>query len=161
MAKNQTKKQNQKFLTQDWYNKLINELNELKNEKLPDILNRIKEAVSQWDISENAEYETAMWEKDLTEARIGEIENMLENVEIIEEWKKSTDIRYWSKVKVEDEKGKTYEITIVWSWEVDILEETISFESPMWIALQGKKKGDTIKVKAPHRRYTYKILDVR
>jgi transcription elongation GreA/GreB family factor len=52
-------------------------------------------------------------------------------------------------------------LTIVGSWEVDILNETISFESPLWMALKGKKKWDVVRVKADSGRYDVKIVDVK
>jgi transcription elongation factor GreA len=81
-----------------------------------------------------------MSERELTEARIKEIEYILQDVEIIEHQKNSDEIRYGSKVKIEDDKGKKYEITIVGSGEVDILENTVSFQSPVGRALRGKSK---------------------
>lgn len=77
---------------------------ELKNNKLPAVLERLKEAIAQGDISENAEYDTAMGEKELIEARIAEIEQILQDVEIIEH-ADTSEIRYGSTVVIEDEKG--------------------------------------------------------
>ena len=111
----------------------------LKDTKLPAVLERLKEAISQGDISENAEYDTAMSEKELIEARISEIENSLDNVEIIER-SQGGDIKYGSVVTFKDEKSKEYKFTIVGSGEVDILNGTISFQSPLGIAIRGKKK---------------------
>lgn len=142
---------------------MVAELNKLKNEDLPAALARLKEAIGQGDISENSEYDTAIAEKELIESRIAEIEAFLADVQIIEDdKKKTTDIRYGSKVKFEIvESGKTYEFTIVGSGEVDILAGTISFESPLGIALKGKQKGDVVRVRADSGRYDVKILEVK
>lgn len=148
------------FLTQTWYDKLLKERKLLKEEKLPRILEKLKEAIAQWDISENAEYDTAISEKELTEARISEIQMMLDDVEIIEE-QKWGEIRYGSTVILKDEKGKKYELKIVGTGESDILENTISFKSPIWRAIQGKKKGDTVQVNAPQRKYAITIVNVK
>lgn len=147
-------------LTKVWYDKLLEELRVLKDTKLPAVLERLKEAISQWDISENAEYDTAMSEKELVESRIGEIETTLDNVEIIEH-SKGGDIKYWSVVKFKDDKDKEYSFTIVGWGEVDILNGTISFQSPLGIAIRGKKKGDVVQVRAPNRKYSVTILDVK
>lgn len=148
------------FLTQEWYDKLLEELRVLKEETLPATLERLKEAISQWDISENAEYDTAMSEKDLIGSRINEIETMLLNVKIIE---KSTggDIRYGSTVTFVDDKDREHTYTIVGTGEMDILEGSISLESPLGIALKGKSKGMKVAVKAPNRKYMVEILDVK
>ncbi len=148
-------------LTQEWYNKLKEELRILKEEKLPDVLRRLKEAAEQWDISENAEYETALAEKDQIEIRISQIEEILSNAVIIDESQKSKNVTYGSKVKFEDDKGKIYEVTLVWTWEVDVLKWTISFHSPLGIALKGKKAWDKATVKAPKWHYQIKILEVK
>lgn len=148
------------FLTQDGYQKLLEELRLLREEKLPETLQRLKEAIGQWDISENAEYDTAMSDKELIEARISEIERSLNDVEIIEasQW---WEVKYGSKVSfVEEGKDTVYSYTIVWSGEMNILEGTISFESPLGIALRAKKKWDTVQVRAPQKRYNIKITDV-
>lgn len=147
------------FLTKEWYDKLLEELRRLKEEQLPAVLDRLKEAIAQWDISENAEYDTAMGERELIEARISEIGYSLDNVEIIEH-KKGTEVRYGSKVTLEDDKGRAYTYTIVGTGEVDILEGTISLQSPVGMAIRGKKKGDTVQIKAPSKRYAMKITNV-
>lgn len=137
------------------------ELHRLKNDELPASLQRLKEAIGQWDISENSEYDTAISEKELIESRIGEIEEFLTNVQIInEDQKGSTDIRYGSKVTFERD-GEKIQVTIVGSGEVDILNDTISFESPLGAALKGKKKGDVCRVKADSWRYDIKVLEVK
>lgn len=133
--------------------------------KLPNTLEKLKEAIEQWDISENAEYDTAMSEKELYEKRINEIEHILTDVSIIErqEWWK---IRYGSEITIQDEKKRTYDYTIVWSWEIEVSKEnktieTISFESPLWRSLKGKEEGNTVTVKAPNRKYTITITKVK
>lgn len=155
--------ENTNYLTKEGYDNLVAELARLKNDDLPAALARLKEAIGQGDISENSEYDTSIAEKELIEARIGEIEAFLADVQIIEEDKsKSKEIRYGSKVKIEIvESGKTVEYTIVGSGEVDILAGTISFDSPLGIAIKGKQKGDVVKVRADIGRYDVKILEVK
>ena len=148
------------FLTQEGYDKLLKELHELKEEKLPHTLEKLKEAIAQWDISENAEYDSAMSERELIEARIKEIENMLKDVEIIKE-QKWWEIRYGSTVVLKDEKGKTYEWKIVGDHESDVLDGTISFKSPLGSAIQWKKKWDTATVNAPQKKYKVTIVEVK
>lgn len=147
------------FLTQQWYDKLLEEMQQLKNDKLPAVLERLKDAISQWDISENAEYDTSMAEKEFIEARIEEIKNILHDVEIIENTK-SGDVRYGSIVTFKDDKGRSYTYTVVGTGEVNVLENTISLQSPLGMALRWKTKGDTVTVKAPSKRYDITITKV-
>jgi transcription elongation factor GreA len=148
------------FLTKEWYEKLLAELHQLKHDKLPQVLERLKEAINQWDISENAEYDTAMSDKDLIESRISEIQHTLENVEIIEAWQSSSEIRFWSRVTFKDYKGRETTVTIVGSGEVDVMQGTISFDSPLGAALRGKRKGDTVHVRAPNKKYDVTITQI-
>lgn len=150
-----------KYLTQVGYNKLLNELDELQKEKLPEVLQRLKEAIEQWDISENSEYDDAMSEKDLVEVRINEIKWMLENVEIVKEWATWWIIKYWSIVHLKDENWNEYKFTMVWTWEVDILDWSISFDCPVWTAIAGKVKWDKVSVRSPRKRYEMEIMDVK
>ena len=148
------------YLTKEGYDAMVEELHNLKNEELPGALQRLKDAIGQWDISENSEYDIAISEKEMMESRIREIEDILGNVEIIEEKKWGNEIRYGSKVTIEREWQKNV-FTIVGSGEVDILNDTISFESPLGAAIKGKKKGDIVRVKADSGRQEVKILDVK
>ena len=101
-----------------------------------------------------------MSEKELAEKRISEIEAILEDVEIIEH-QAGGQVRYGSTVVVEDEKGRQSEYTIVGTGEVDILKGTISLQSPVGKAIQGKSKGDKALVNAPNKKYELKVVEVR
>ena len=150
------------FLTKEGYQKLIEELQRLKNEQLPSVLERLKEAIAQWDISENAEYDTAMGEKDLILARISEIESAIQNVEIIEQDTTNVhEIKYGSVVVIEDDKWVKSSWTIVGSGEVNVLKNTISFESPLGMAVRGKSVGDSVQVRAPQKKYMVKIIEIK
>lgn len=154
-------KENTQFLTQAWYDKLAKELEELKQIKLPEVVQRLKEAIKEWDLSENAAYDDAMSQKDLIEVRINELENMLSDVEIVKETKKSKEVRYWSVVTLEDENWAQHKFTMVGSWEVDILWGSISFDSPVGHAITWKKKWDVVSVRSPRKRYNMKIVDIK
>jgi len=77
------------YLTKEGYDQLIQELHELKKEKLPAVLERLGEAKAMGDLSENFEYKSALEDKDLINSRIVEIENLIDDVEIIKEEKKT------------------------------------------------------------------------
>lgn len=154
------------YLTQDGYQKLVDELNQLKNIKRVEIAEKLKEAISFWDLSENAEYEEARNEQAQVEIRIAELEDQLKKVQIIKEaiWKKEDKVMMGAVVTIldvnENEK-QTYKI--VWPTESSILAELpkISNESPIGKAILWKKKGDTVKLKAPSGVFEYKILEVK
>lgn len=152
------------YLTKEWLKKLEDELNHLKEVTRVEIAAKLKEAISFWDLSENAEYEEARNEQAQVEVRIAEIEEQLKNVEIIKESKTTWDkVNMWSSVTIENTKDKektTYKI--VGSTESDILAEEprISNDSPVWKALLWKKKWDSVKVKAPSWDFEYKILKI-
>lgn len=145
-------------LTKIWYDKLVLELKQLENKELPYILEKLKIAIEQWDLSENAEYEQAMEDKWMTEKRIAELKEFLDNVEIIE-WVSSDVVWYWNTVKIErDWNEETFEI--VWSWEVDIFKNRISLHSPLWESIRDKKAWDKIIVKSPRWNYEIKLLSI-
>lgn len=154
------------FLTREWYDKLINELQELKQEKLPAVLERLAEAKAMWDLSENFEYKSAMEDKDFINSRIAEITNLIADVEIVEKEKdiKKSDkvVDFGSKVtvRIEDD-DKEYQVSIVGTWEIGIEDGLkISFESPLGQAIRGKKVGDTVKMRYEGGRKDVKIIAV-
>ena len=154
------------FLTREWYDKLINELQELKQEKLPAVLERLAEAKAMGDLSENFEYKSAMEDKDFINSRIPEITNLIADVEIVEKEKdiKKSDkvVDFGSKVtvRIEDD-DKEYQVSIVGTWEIGIEDGLkISFESPLGQAIRGKKVGDTVKMRHEGGRKDVKIIAV-
>jgi len=145
-------------LTQAGYDKMVNELKSLKEEKLPAVLEKLKAAIEQWDLSENAEYEQAMEEKAMIEAKIAELEEFLKNVEIIKDADLDT-VGYGNKVTIlRDWKEETYEI--VGSGEVDIFLNKISLDSPLWIAIKWKKVWEKTIIDSPKWEYEVKILKI-
>ncbi len=154
------------FLTREWYDKLINELQELKQEKLPAVLERLAEAKAMWDLSENFEYKSAMEDKDFINSRIAEITNLIADVEIVEKEKdiKKSDkvVDFGSKVTVSiEDDDKEYQVSIVGTWEIGIEDGLkISFESPLGQAIRGKKVGDTVKMRHEGGRKDVKIIAV-
>ena len=154
------------FLTREWYDKLINELQELKQEKLPAVLERLAEAKAMWDLSENFEYKSAMEDKDFINSRIAEITNLIADVEIVEKEKdiKKSDkvVDFGSKVTVSiEDDDKEYQVSIVGTWEIGIEDGLkISFESPLGQAIRGKRVGDTVKMRHEGGRKDVKIIAV-
>ncbi len=150
------------LLTLEWLKKLQEELRYLKEVKRVEIAEKLKEAISYWDLSENSEYEDARNEQAAIEKRILDLEEQLKNVEIIDEDKSSKNkITIWSIVEIENIETKEKEnLQIVWTTEADILAKParISNESPVWQALLWKKKWDIVKVVSNAGTQEYKIL---
>lgn len=145
-------------LTQAGVDELNDELTAL-TAKRPQIAEAIKSARELGDLNENAEYQSAMAEKDRTETRISEIENILNNVEIIRKPRGDSKVQLGSVVKLKGG-GKTKEFQIVGTVEADPLNGKISDESPIGQALIGKKVGDSAEIKTPSDTTTYKIADI-
>lgn len=143
---------------------LQEELRQLKEEKRIEIADKLKEAISYGDLSENAEYAAAREEQAHIEGRIIELEEMLKpgNYEIIDEKKaKKGGINIGKTVTVrENESNEEEKYKIVGSQEASILENKISNESPLGKAILGKNVNDTITVTAPNGKTEYTIIAV-
>ena len=122
------------------------------------IADKISEARDFGDLSENAEYDSAREEQGLLESRIAEIEDILLNADLIKAGSKSK-VSLGSKVELKTgSKSVTY--AIVGPVEADPLEGKISNESPIGIAVFGKKVGDSATITTPKGTVTYKIVTI-
>ena len=137
-------------------------LDYLKNVKLLEVAEKIKEARGFGDLSENAEYDAAKKEQAEVSEEIAKIEAMLKNVEIVDEDDISTTkVTVGSKVTVKDcETKEKIELQIVGSNEVDPVTMKISNESPLGSALLGHEEKEEVKVEAPGGIFKYKILKI-
>ena len=151
------------ILTPEGYKNLEEELRNLKVEGRKEIAEKIKEARSYGDLSENAEYDAAKDAQAAMEQRITTIENMLKNAQIISESEVSTDtITIGSKVKLYDvEFEEEMEYTIVGSTEANPDEGRISDESPIGSAILGHKAGETVDVTLANGEVIqFKVLEI-
>ena len=143
--------------------RLEEELKTLKSIERPAVIRAIAEARSHGDLSENAEYDAARDRQSFIEGRIGELEEIVSAVEVIDPSLLSGDhIMFGAHVRVMDEetdKEATYQIVGV--HEADIKQARLSISSPLAKALIGKKIGDTISVPAPGGDRAYEILSFR
>lgn len=154
------------YVTVEWLKKLEQELKLLKEERRLEIAEKLKEAISFWDLSENAEYEEARNEQAQVEVRIAEIEDQLKNVQIIKDWdwKQENRVLIWKEVNVLNiETKEEWVYKIVGSTESNILAATpkISNDSPIWKALLWKNVWDTVKVKSNAWVAEYKIISIK
>jgi len=145
-------------LTQAGVDELQTELDALVA-KRPDIADAIKTARELGDLAENSEYQAAMAEKDRNEARISEVENILQNVEIIKKPRGGKQVQLGSVVKLKGD-GKSKEFQVVGTVEADPLEGKISDESPIGQALIGKKEGDSVEIHTPTDTSHFKIVNI-
>ena len=150
------------LLTQEGYDKLLNEIEYLRTEKRGEIAERIKVALGFGDLSENSEYDEAKNAQAANETKIVELENKIRYAKIIDESEIDTKVvGVGCKVKVLDlEYDEQIVYTIVGSTEVDLSSNKISNESPIGSALIGSKKGQTVEVKVPLGVAKYKIVSI-
>lgn len=155
-------KSKQMLYTKEGYQALVDELKYLKGTKREEVKEAIAVARSFGDLSENSEYDEARNEQAKVEARIAELEVLIENALIVDETKIDTSVvSIGSVVKVYDgdlEEEAVY--SIVGSNEVDPVEGKISDQSPIGRALMGKVAGDTVEVEAPGGTFEIKVLEV-
>ena len=148
------------FLTKEGLNELQEELKDLKENKRPEVISQIKEARAQGDLSENAEYHAAKDKQGQIEARIKELEYIVDNANIIE--KVDGEVGLGSTVTVEfvdDDEEEVYKVVGV--TEVDVDNNMISKESPIGAALYGHKEGEVVEVKLPNGGgYEIKIVKI-
>ena len=155
-------KQKEFFLTSEGYLELETELNYLKTDKRNEVLNSLKEARALGDLSENAEYDSAREEQGKLEARIKEVEYILEHATIIDDAQTEKDkVTIGSTVSLQyDGDDEVEEYRIVGSQEADTFNNKISNESPIAMAILGKKVGDMAEVDSPNGTYKVKIVKV-
>jgi len=146
------------LLTKDGVKELEAERASLVAERGP-VAERIKTAREFGDLAENAEYQTARQEQDRLEARISEIEHILQNSEIIKKPGGSKKVQVGSTVKLKNH-GKDKIFTVVGTVEADPTQGRISDESPIGKALMGKAVGDKVDLVTPSDTTTYKIASI-
>ncbi|WP_334147514.1 transcription elongation factor GreA [Hyphomicrobium sp.] len=149
-------------MTTEGFKRLEAELQRLKAEERPRIIQAIAEARSHGDLSENAEYHAAKEAQGLNEARVAELEDKIGRAEIVDTSKLSgTTIKFGATVTLVDEdtdEKVTYKI--VGDLEADVKSGKISISSPIARALIGKSKGDSAEVTTPKGARSYEVLKI-
>ena len=151
------------ILTQEGYDNLEKELEELKTTTRYEIAERIRVALGFGDLSEKSEYDEAKNAQAQNEMKIAELEEKLKYAKIIDDSQVDTDVvQVGNIVKVVDlEYDEEIDYTIVGSTEVDLSQNKISNESPIGQALLGKKKNNIVEVKAPAGIIKLKIKSIK
>lgn len=155
------------ILTYEGLKALEEELQDLKVNRRQEVAVKIREAREQGDFSENAEYDAAKDEQRDIEARIEEITKILKNAEVadVEEENEGNviKVRVGYTIRVRDlELDEEEEYRFVGSTEADILNNKISNESPLGVAMNGKTVGDIVSIETPDgSMIQYEILEVK
>lgn len=150
------------LLTKEGYEKIVAEHEELVSVRRREVAERIKEAISYGDISENSEYDSAKNEQAELEERINKLENMLRKAKIIDEKNQPKNIvGLGLKVKVKElSSGEEMDFTIVGSTEAEPYEGKISNESAVGAGLLGKKVGEIAEIQIPDGITQYEVLKI-
>lgn len=149
------------FLTAEGAAKLRKELEGLKGPSRAEIAERLRKAVRQGDLTENADYTSAKEQQAFLEGRILELETYLRKATIVEPQGSTGQVEVGSTVVVLEEGQTQASFQIVGVKEADPRQGKISHESPIGKALMGKMVGQTAQAETPGGRIRFKILEVR
>lgn len=151
--------QEKEYLTQEKYDELTKELEDLKSNKRKEIADQLEYSKSLGDLSENAEYHEARDAQANLEDRISHLEGILKTAVIISYGAKGV-VSVGSEITVK--KGsQTLKFTIVGSEEADAMQGKISIRSPFGEAVIGKKKGDSFSITTPTGDVEYEVTEVK
>jgi len=149
------------YLTAEGAARLRDELEYLKGPAREQLSIRLRAAIQQGDLSENADYSAAKEEQGFLEGRIQELEHLLRNVVLIEDIKQDTTVvNIGTKVTVQEEDFDPETYQVVGPKEADPRKGRISNESPIGRALIGSRLGETIQVDTPGGSIRLKILSI-
>jgi transcription elongation factor GreA len=150
-------------MTASGYQRLVEELKNLKSVERPAVIRAISEARAHGDLSENAEYHSARERQGFIEGRIADIESRVSRAEVIDVSKLSgTRVMFGATVTIMDEETEqesTYQI--VGEHEADVQRHRLSLTAPLARALIGKEIGDSVDVQTPGGIRSYEIISVK
>ena len=147
------------YLSKEGYDNLQQELNILKQEKRPELSQKISEARDFGDLKENAEYHAAKEALTFLEARIAQLSRakILNRDDMVKD-----KVTILSQVKLKDlNRDMEVEYTLVSQEESDFKKNKISTSSPVGKALLGKEQGDVVEIKVPAGMLKYQVLDIK
>ena len=138
-------------MSQEGYDKLVAELNQMIKVELPRVIEAVSEARDKGDLSENFEYHAAKREQSRLLGRIRFKQNILANVRVLKaDNLDASVVQLLSKVELTDvAKGRRMKLTIVSPHEANLQEGKISVKSPIAQALLNKRAGDVVSVRVP------------
>lgn len=149
------------YLTAEGLERLQKELIELKGPAREALALRLRAAIQQGDLSENADYSAAKEEQGFLEGRIQELERILRNVVIIDPNARRDQVDIGARITIlEDGFDEPEDYYMVGPKEADPANGRISHESPIGKALLGHREGDEVEVDTPNGSLTFKILKI-
>lgn len=150
------------YLTEERFLEIQSELIELKTKGRREVAQKIAEARSHGDLSENSEYDAAKHQQELLEMRIAKLEETVSKAQIIRASELPNDKIYiLSRVKLKNYKTQhIVEYLLVSPEEADFEKGKISVTSPIGKALIGKKTGDIVEIVAPAGKTQFEILEI-
>ena len=150
------------YLTQEGYDKLVAELDDLKSRGRSEAAKAIAEAREKGDLSENAEYDAAKEAQGMLEMEISKLEETLSNARIIDESKlDSSKVLVHSMVKIKNlTNSATMQYKLVAQSEANLAQGKISVDSPIGKGLLGKKLGDIAEIEIPNGNVKFEILEI-
>lgn len=150
------------YMTQEGFDRLMDEIAQLESEERPKIAQAIAEARDKGDLSENAEYDAAREAQGMLEAKISQLKTTAAQARIIDAKDIDTSkVQLLTKVTVKNKKDKTtVTYTLVPDLDANFREKKISINSPIAQGLVGKKVGDVAKIEVPIGTLELEILDI-
>ncbi len=150
------------YYTQEGFDKLRNELNDLKTKGRTAMAAQIAEARDKGDLSENAEYDAAKDAQGLLELKISKLENVVANARVMDETHVDTSIvSVMTKVKIKNLKNNaTLQYTLVSEEDANLALMKISVSSPIGKGLLGKKVGEKAEINVPAGKVEFEILEI-
>ncbi|MDD4819599.1 MAG: transcription elongation factor GreA [Flavobacteriales bacterium] len=150
------------YYTQEGYNKLKQELEQLKTVERPHVIKQIAEARDKGDLSENAEYDAAKEAQGMLEMRIAKLEDTLATARVMDASQlDNSKVLILSTVRIKNKQnGRESKYTLVAQNEADIAKGKISVDSPIGKGLLGKAVGDVADINVPNGVMHFDILEI-
>ncbi|MCR9290215.1 transcription elongation factor GreA [Saprospiraceae bacterium] len=150
------------YMTQEGYDQLVAELDDLKSRGRREAADAIAEARDKGDLSENAEYDAAKDAQGMLEFKINELEKVMARARILDESQlDDSEVRVLSNVTIKNVKlGKEITYKIVSESEADLKAKKISVDSPMGMGLLGKKVGEVAIVETPRGGIEFEVVNI-
>ena len=150
------------YFTEQGYQNLLDELNQLRSIERPSISKQIAEARDKGDLSENAEYHAAKEAQGHLESKIAKLEEVVGNARILDDSKlDASKVLILSNVTIKNTvNNQEMSYTLVAENEADLKAGKISVDSPIGKGLLGKKKGEKAEIQIPNGKITFEIMDI-
>lgn len=153
--------EHERFLTAEGAERLRAELEELRGPRRKALAKHLRHAVQQGDLTENADYISAKEEQAFLEGRIAELETLLREARIVDDSGPKDEVVIGATVVVSFDTGGRETFKLVGVREADPRQGKISHESPIGVALMGKRVGDTAVAQTPAGRVELRVLEIR